>query len=257
MKNCQTTIAAVVLALIIHLLVYVQLVCPPSVTYAVNQPAAYSVARISFNQQPTSIDSQPTQQVSKTAVITPAIDAQAIKKQPSNDTIRKTLKDKPTNSVENKTKQVTIKSAAVATPIERSATMQTAARSTEAQAKKVAKAVASHAYNTQALRVDPIERKTNQYINFVRSEILKRKHYPKQAKIRRHQGNITVAFTLTADGNIENIELLKKSPSKYLNKSVRKLLSRLRLPAAEVQIRPAFPKQITVTLEFSLETLSS
>ncbi|WP_428848459.1 energy transducer TonB family protein [Shewanella kaireitica] len=79
-------------------------------------------------------------------------------------------------------------------------------------------------------------------MNFVRSEILKRKHDLKQAKIRRHQGNITVAFTLTADGDIENIDLLKKSPSKYLNKSVRKLLA-CAYPLLKCKLGPPFPKK--------------
>ncbi|QFU22188.1 TonB family protein [Shewanella eurypsychrophilus] len=101
------------------------------------------------------------------------------------------------------------------------------------------------------------ENRINRYIESVRLEILKQKRYPKQAKLRRHQGSITVAFTLTGEGEIRNIKLLKKSSSKYLNKSVRKLLRRVHLPAAEQQIKQDFPKYITLTLDFSLETLNS
>ena len=105
--------------------------------------------------------------------------------------------------------------------------------------------------------INSAENRVNRYIESVRAEILKQKRYPKQARLRRHQGSITVAFILTGEGEIRNIKLLKKSSSKYLNKSVRKLLRRVHLPAAEQQIKQDFPKYITLTLDFSLETLSS
>lgn len=111
--------------------------------------------------------------------------------------------------------------------------------------------------NNQGHGNNAIEDRTNRYIDFVRTEILKRKHYPKQARLRRHQGSITVAFTLTEDGDIENIKLTKRSSSKYLNKSVRKLLRHMDLPKVEPQIKQEFPKQITLTLDFFLDLLNS
>ena len=118
-------------------------------------------------------------------------------------------------------------------------------------------AVDASASGTADGDINSAENRVNRYIESVRAEILKQKRYPKQARLRRHQGSITVAFTLTGEGEIRNIKLLKKSSSKYLNKSVRKLLRRVHLPAAEQQIKQDFPKYITLTLDFSLETLSS
>ena len=118
-------------------------------------------------------------------------------------------------------------------------------------------AVDASASGTADGDINSAQNRINSYIESVRAEILKQKRYPKQARLRRHQGSITVAFTLTGEGEIRNIKLLKKSSSKYLNKSVRKLLRRVHLPAAEQQIKQDFPKYITLTLDFSLETLSS
>ena len=118
-------------------------------------------------------------------------------------------------------------------------------------------AVDASASGTADGDINSAENRVNRYIESVRAEILKQKRYPKQARLRRHQGSITVAFTLTGEGEVRNIKRLKKSSSKYLNKSVRKLLRRVHLPAAEQQIKQDFPKYITLTLDFSMETLSS
>ncbi|MCL1061627.1 TonB family protein [Shewanella benthica] len=154
------------------------------------------------------------------------------------------------NTIEQETTQA---SDLQSSPNESSDSSKTASSSAHTSTQGVDAAASGTAHGD----ISSTENRVNRYIESVRAEILKQKRYPKQARLRRHQGSITVAFTLTGEGEIRNIKLLKKSSSKYLNKSVRKLLRRVHLPAAEQQIKQDFPKYITLTLDFSLETLSS
>lgn len=112
---------------------------------------------------------------------------------------------------------------------------------------------ANNKLQSEAVEKNALEHSAHDYLSFVRTQILKHKRYPHQARLRRHQGSITVAFTLTAHGKIKNIQLISRSSSKYLNKSVAQLLRKIDLPPAEARIRNVFPKQMTLTLDFTLE----
>ncbi|MCL1058078.1 TonB family protein [Shewanella gelidimarina] len=287
----MTTLVALTIALAIHALTFLQLICQPHVAHSASQPASFSVTKMSFarQQQSTATDahkSQPRLQPSETTaeIITPnkasvtrnlANEKQHTKVQyeiPPKTQQTKVIPLAVTENASVNSKQLTEHTLATETTnteTQNTGTIITPTANTPTSALsnnsavlstsggKTSTEVSRQANSPNNLVIDPIERKTNQYINFIRSEILKHKHYPKQAKLRRHQGSITVAFTLTAEGDIKNIQLLQKSSSKYLNKSVRKLLRRIQLPAAEQQIRQVFPKQISLTLEFTLNTLNS
>ncbi|OUR82362.1 hypothetical protein A9Q75_06525 [Colwellia psychrerythraea] len=88
------------------------------------------------------------------------------------------------------------------------------------------------------------------YMAQVRDYIAKQKQYPKEAKIRRQQGNVTISFIIDADGRVSAPKIVKSCKSRYINKSVKILLSKLRFDVAPEAIRHQFPKTVLLEVNY-------
>ncbi|AAZ24389.1 putative tonB protein [Colwellia psychrerythraea 34H] len=88
------------------------------------------------------------------------------------------------------------------------------------------------------------------YMTQVRDYIAKHKRYPKEAKIRRHQGRVSISFIIDADGRVSESKIVKSCKSRYINKSVKVLLSKLRFKVAPKTIRHQFPKTILLEVNY-------
>lgn len=76
--------------------------------------------------------------------------------------------------------------------------------------------------------------------------------YPIRAKRRRIQGFVTVAFRVTKQGRVENIEILKSEPEGVFDKSVRDCVARWQFTPGTVEGIPVAAKAKT-TIRFKLE----
>lgn len=271
MKLSLTTPAAITLALTIHGLAFIYFSCQPTITYVGHQPNAYLVTKMSINHRantpshPLSYQQTNEQTNEKNSKKEPDITQSkvvaarpVIKKQPTKTSIEKTHKNP--NAITKKTvKTAPVKSQITAVPkaSNHKPSSPIQASGSSPSTVKPANNSSANVDNAKSAAIVLTEHQTNEYINFVRTQILQHKRYPKQAKMRRHEGNITAVFTLTANGGIKDIVLLHKSSSKYLNKSVKKLLRRIKLPSPTPKIKHAFPKRLTLTFEFSLQHLNS
>lgn len=88
------------------------------------------------------------------------------------------------------------------------------------------------------------------YMAEVRHYIAKQKRYPKEAKIRRQQGNVTISFIIDADGRVSEPKIVKYCNSRYINKSVKVLLSKLRFNVAPEAIKNQFPKTVILDINY-------
>jgi protein TonB len=88
------------------------------------------------------------------------------------------------------------------------------------------------------------------YMAQVRDYIAKQKRYPKEAKIRRHQGSVSISFIIDADGRVSESKIVKPCKSRYINKSVKVLLSKLRFNVAPKIIKNQFPKTILLEVNY-------
>jgi protein TonB len=95
-----------------------------------------------------------------------------------------------------------------------------------------------------------VESAMQDYMAQVRNYIAKQKRYPKEAKIRRHQGNVTISFVIDADGHVSEPKIVKTCKSRYINKSVKVLLSKLRFNVAPAAIRDQFPKTVILDVNY-------
>ncbi len=91
-----------------------------------------------------------------------------------------------------------------------------------------------------------------EYKALVYAAINAQKIYPKQAKIRRIEGVVTVRFEVNHHGLVSQFEIIKKAKSRYLNRSTRELFADLRLPQPESQILHLLPSTLTVPIKYSL-----
>ena len=91
-----------------------------------------------------------------------------------------------------------------------------------------------------------------EYKALVYAAINAQKIYPKQAKIRRIEGVVTVRFEVNHNGLVSQFEIIKKAKSRYLNRSTRELFADLRLPQPESQILHLLPSTMTVPIKYSL-----
>jgi len=64
----------------------------------------------------------------------------------------------------------------------------------------------------------------SQYIAEIKSEIEKKKYYPRRAKMLHHEGAVTVRFTILKDGSIKDVTLEHPSRYKRLNSGALKTL---------------------------------
>lgn len=97
-----------------------------------------------------------------------------------------------------------------------------------------------------------IDSKWANYKESVFSAIHAQKVYPRQARIRRAEGVVTVKFVINQQGGVESFKLLKRAKSKHLNKSTEKLFAELRLPEPDPSIHPRFPSTLTVPIKYSI-----
>lgn len=99
---------------------------------------------------------------------------------------------------------------------------------------------------------EPEHRAWNQYKASVFAAINAQKVYPKQAKIRRIEGIVTVRFVVNEQGLISRYEIIKKAKSRYLNRSTKELFAGLRLPQPAASLSEHLPSTLTVPIKYSL-----
>ena len=88
------------------------------------------------------------------------------------------------------------------------------------------------------------------YMGQVRDFIARQKRYPKEAKLRRHQGKVTISFIINANGFVSQSKIIKSCSSRYINKSVKVLLSKLRFKVAPEAIKNQFPKTVILDVNY-------
>lgn len=88
------------------------------------------------------------------------------------------------------------------------------------------------------------------YMTQVHTFISQHKRYPHEAKIRKHQGKVTISFVINADGRVNKPKIVKSCKSRYINKSTKVLLSKLRFKAAPVEIKDQFPKTVILEVNY-------
>jgi len=90
----------------------------------------------------------------------------------------------------------------------------------------------------------------NSYMDKVRTFIELHQGYPRAAKIRGHQGSVSISFVIDAQGRVSRRKLAKQCHSKFLNKSAKALLRKLRFSAPSSLIAMQFPKTITLDVHY-------
>ncbi len=111
-------------------------------------------------------------------------------------------------------------------------------------------AIVQNTSSAASLQRAGVESAMQDYMAQVRNYIAKQKRYPKEAKIRRHQGNVTISFVIDADGHVSESKIIKTCKSRYINKSVKVLLSKLRFNVAPAAIRDQFPKTVILDVNY-------
>jgi len=92
----------------------------------------------------------------------------------------------------------------------------------------------------------------DQYKTSVFAAINAQKRYPKQAKIRRIEGVVTVRFEIDQQGQVRRYEIIKKARSRYLNRSTNALFAGLHLPQPGASLLDKLPSTLTVPIKYSL-----
>lgn len=90
-----------------------------------------------------------------------------------------------------------------------------------------------------------------EYLEMVKLKIEREKKYPESARNRQVEGHITVRFVIRTDGNIEGVELTKKSRHTVLNEAAIAAVRK----AAPFQKPPPrlFKEKITLTVRIVFE----
>ncbi len=112
--------------------------------------------------------------------------------------------------------------------------------------------IAKNANSVENFQNTGTESAMQKYMGQVRDYIAKEKRYPKEAKIRRHQGNVTISFIIDADGRVSQSKIVKSCKSRYINKSIQVLLSKLRFNVAPEAIKDQFPKTVLLDVSYQL-----
>ena len=92
----------------------------------------------------------------------------------------------------------------------------------------------------------------SEYMAYVRLFIASHKHYPREAKIRKQKGKVTVSFIIDAQGRVRNAKIVKSCRSRYLNKSTKILLAKLKFKAVPNKISKMFPKKVTLEVNYQM-----
>jgi periplasmic protein TonB len=86
---------------------------------------------------------------------------------------------------------------------------------------------------------DDIER----YLGVIRSRVQRLIEYPQQARLRRQQGTVTIAFSIDGDGRARDIEVISSSGSALLDQAAIRLFERLRLPPPGPELLPLLQRR--------------
>ncbi|MFH1282801.1 MAG: TonB family protein [bacterium] len=93
----------------------------------------------------------------------------------------------------------------------------------------------------------------NTYFAQVRSQIINNKYYPKSSYSKNQEGKVTLSFTISRDGKVQNVIILNKCFYKSLNNAALNTITK----AAPF---PIFPNDIhssslklKITLEYSID----
>ena len=89
------------------------------------------------------------------------------------------------------------------------------------------------------------------YIDLVYEKIEENKFYPEIERVRGHQGDVFIKFTILKNGNIKNLEITKKCNYKYLNMAaVETVKSSVPFPPLPVKIDEM---RILINIAFKLD----
>lgn len=91
----------------------------------------------------------------------------------------------------------------------------------------------------------------NRYLGELRRVIERHKAYPRQARLRRQEGEVRVRFTLDADGRVTEMALVGSSGSAILDRHVEQLMNRVEFPVPPEDVDIA-GQAITLPVRFSL-----
>lgn len=76
--------------------------------------------------------------------------------------------------------------------------------------------------------------------------------YPDSARRRGLEGYVQLAFTITADGRVENLRVVESSPARVFDRAARRAASRWRFAPRQVNGQPV-AREAVKRLEFKLE----
>lgn len=91
----------------------------------------------------------------------------------------------------------------------------------------------------------------NRYLGQLRREIERHKTYPRQARLRRQEGEVRVRFQLNDQGRVTALTVVGSAGSEILDGHVRELLQRLRFPAPPEGVAIS-ERRITLPVRFRL-----
>lgn len=92
----------------------------------------------------------------------------------------------------------------------------------------------------------------NRYLGTLQREIERHKTYPRQARLRRQQGEVRVRFRLDSEGRTRSVTVVGSAGSDILDGHVRELLRRLRFPAPPEGV-DIHERVITLPVRFRLD----
>ena len=92
-----------------------------------------------------------------------------------------------------------------------------------------------------------------QYKRQIFNTINNQQTYPKQARLRRLQGQVKVEFTIASTGEIKTFALIQKSQVKLFNRNAKRLFAQLKLPPPPDNLASKFPTSMSIILEYNLD----
>lgn len=91
----------------------------------------------------------------------------------------------------------------------------------------------------------------NRYLGELRRVIERHKTYPRQARLRRQEGEVRVRFTLDTEGRVTEMALADSSGSGILDRHVEQLMHQVEFPAPPENVNIA-GQPITLPVRFTL-----
>lgn len=90
------------------------------------------------------------------------------------------------------------------------------------------------------------------YYQNIYSQIDSQKRYPKRALRLRQEGEVTISFTILADGSVTGFKILQKAGFESLNREIERVFKKIRAfsrPPSEIET----PLEVTVTIKFNIK----